>query len=289
MGLLNYIKSHGLDKPHGLLARSVRMLREGTGEFASVCVALGARHAALLMNRSGVFRVTHAYAFDARTLVTSVSSVAWWSGTLGAEGRRAFSRVDGTLSACCQLLSSPFRDKVTDVMAVAVEPSVVFLCLMLEGEDIVSLCTDEIIRRAMKSFVEKGSGLMNDMPNFEEALKTADAVLCRLDVSKAVEKSLVGLEAKDATGVVKCDIREALYGELLQIMRVAFPSPSYCTDNKDGTIRLVLFVGSDFDQDLALFHIQTHLKSIFGDGVEDVDLLNECRASSVDAIMSFIN
>lgn len=293
MGLLKLIEGRALDKPRGLLARSVKLLQESGGDFSSVCVALGARHAALLINRSGVFRAVHAYMLDAPTFVTSVSSAAWWSGTLGAENERIFHRDDGTLSACYQLLSDAFRGKVTDLAAVPIESDAVFLCLMMEDEDIGALCTAETIKHAMKPLIKKADDTeelsRDDMASrFDVALKTGAAVLFRLDVSASVEENLKGLEQKDLTGGVKCDIREALYGEFLQIMRGAFPAPSYCSDSKDGTIKMVLFVDNGFDKDLALLHIQKRLESVLGKEADKVRILDESKTSNASEIISFV-
>lgn len=300
MGLLGYIVRHGLDKPHGLLACATRMLQDGAGGFAPMCISLGAYHATLLSERDGIFRTIHAFGLDAGTFVSSVSSATWWKGMLNDEGVRTFNRMDGTLTACYQLFSSQFRDSMTDMIAVLVEPSVVFVCVALQGEMAIwgrgGMVERDVIRRVMKQLIEGdlekknvADTLLDDnvRSKIKAALEMSDAVLCRLDVSNAVEESLAGLS--NAPSGVMCDVREALYGELLQMARYSFPPPAYCADDKDGTIRLVLFANADFDQDLALFHIQHHLESVLGTAVEDVDLLDALKATDMDEIVSFID
>lgn len=295
MGLLGYIKSRGLDKPHGLLACATRVLQDGSGNFASVCVSLGAYHAILLTNRNGTFRAAHGFGLDAETFATSVSSAAWWNGVIGDNGVRTFNRADGTLAACYQLFSSRLRDSITDMVAVSIEPSTVFVGVVLESERVAwrGAVEKDTIKRVVKQYVDNekkniaGSALANDVYfRIETALKKGDAVLCRMDVARAVEESLAAL-AKASCGIM-CDVREALYEELLRITRIFFPPPAYCSDNKDGTIRLVLFVNEDFDQGLALFHIQRQLSDVLGIAAEDVDLLDALRAANMDEITAFI-
>lgn len=124
---------------------------------------------------------------------------------------------------------------------------------------------------------------------FDAALKTGDAVLCRLDVAKAVEESLDDPMANgDAKGTTDDD-KGAIYQQLLQIARHAFPSPSYCSASNDGAMKLVLFAGKDFDQDTALVRIQKHFKGALGDAADDVLLLDALKGTSTKQIMSFIS
>lgn len=289
--------SHGLDRPRSLLACAIDLLQKGSGEFSSVCLALGVRHAALLIDRGGVFRASHAFALDAKSLVSMVSSADFWHGTMDGLDVRTFRKADGTLAGCYQLFSGHFRDNITDVTAVLIEPSVVFVSAALEGEDAAKKsAAANVIKKAMKSFLEKkGAEKIDDyalcdrlLSRFNNALEMSDAVLCRLEVLRAVEESIADLAGKDACGGVMCDVRDALYEELLENMSRAFVPPAFCADRKDGAIRLVLFVNEDFDQDLALFHIQKHLLPILDAASEDVDLVDALRGASVDEIMSFV-
>lgn len=296
MGLLNYITGHGLDKPRGLLARAIDLAQAGKGDFASVCIALGARHAAVLANRMGTFRAVHAFALDAETLVSSVSSADWWHGIMGNSDARTFSKADGTLAGCYQLLSAPLRDGVTRIDAVSISSDEVFVCVTLDGEDGTNMASPNIVKRAINTFIEKAKEKSVYIPShdeslyirFEEALKASSAVLCRLETREAVEKCLAPLVLKDDAGGIVCDVREALYEQLIQILSRAFPPPTFCLDGEDGAVKLAVFVNEGFDKEVALFHIQKRLECVLGKESREVVLSDAARATNADEIMSFI-
>lgn len=251
----------------GLLSKAQNTSQENTGiesnTFSALCISNNYFHAGLFTCTENVFILTKAYGIDFKSVMLSLSTKSFWTGSIPLENKWfTFSLHNNNLNDFYQFFNKDIRQSIKAIhfyRTTNIEnKSIVFFCAEYENENINPLL-DENIKDKLQLFERfknnetenlKKISLMNNKNKYLYKTNLKDATQKLIETAKFPVQNLVP--------VIFSTIEE----ELTEILH-KFSDQNIFIKNEDFIYSIIVFTEEKYNEEFLKNHFYNFIKNIF--------------------------
>lgn len=220
---------------------------------------------------SDFFFCKNSYGLDAKSILLSDSTKAFWDGLTPVLGRiYNFSKEDASLTQLLQFFSFNIKDKINHVS----------ICRLTE-DSLIFICNKSLTSSLLQEYKS-----ISVIQNYSKLIPENKNYMLSVDFSESIE-DFCAKNIKDDSDVR--DIFEnALTQEVLNRMNFYFSSPSAVSKSSKTAVNVIFSTKSVFVPELLHSHLVNLLKDVFYDSAELIGLNFLGQAQSDIAAREFL-
>ena len=262
MGLLDHIEKTGTQKEQNIEC-----------SFFDFCNEHNFSTAAIFSRFGDTFVITKSIGLDATSIVTSVSSKDFWDGTIGFEKTCRTYKNEG-LVGFYQLFSKELKEKIATLHFSRTNDDSIFMNITSKGfpESLLPVLSNyTFIKKESEDFSVEPCGY--------------EAQLLLLSTNNTISNILENANLSNAA--VKTALHESLYTSFFVKISQTLERPNFCTQGKNGEIKIVLFSNSPISEELLQHHLINFSENFFDNLASKLILIKAGKSSSIKEIESF--
>lgn len=240
--------------------------------FSAFCKKNNFPLCALFQKVKDNFLITKSVGLDAKSILSSVSSLDFWNGTIGND-TDVHSYKDETLSAFYQLFSEKIKDAIHSIHFARLNDSSIF----------AKIDTDQNYSPLQIDF-SKINFSSTTPPSFQAQSKK-NYSLFLLSSNVALQKIMSEVSFPKEIYTSLCNsIQDAFFEEISQMLC----EPNFCKKNGNGEIKIVFESDGEIETELLQHHISSFAKNVFESFSDSLILVKAAFTSSSDEVTSFL-
>jgi hypothetical protein len=296
MGLLSHITKNQLHlEKKGLLAIAEKMVPSRPYTFADWTADNKIYCAGLFLPVHGIFVLQEAVGLDAESIAHSVSTAAFWNGTLLSQCNwNSYSPEQNGLTSFYQLFSPSFQNTITQLHFIRLQNKTEQMILMIienTEHKLTHIVFDNDLSPLPFSLAQQETARITDTEmlsrSIEKGLFQSEAHLLLLSLEDAIINSIKNIEIPETE--IKAQIIQTISKEITNRLFMLFQSPNCIQQNHGYEFRIALFSREEPDDQVLELHISRMLKPILGLNNEvSVRLLSAGSSKTKQGVLEFL-
>lgn len=263
----------------GLLQKTINLSNTQKISFEQFTKKYNLSLCAVLTKQNQDFVVTHSNGFDSISIISSVSSMTFWEGTIKEKNKWYSYTNNAQMLPFYQFFSFNQKDRINSIHI-----------NYLNNDRILIICSKDDLNFSDSSIINDFNSIDFNIENKVDVSEFSishneNAEKYILDFTTAVENQIkIHLRKEEFSKIIK----NAIYNEIANTLKAFFSEPNFSVKVSEGIFHVLYITDKELPLDLFTVHIKNSFKTILDDQSKLIEVTSDGKAASFKDLLFFL-